>query len=276
MSIFVNDWAQDIFRVNRENYKIHFIWFKILLILLAMMSLSRVVLLISLKGHLPEFGLDYLRVCWMGLRFDALILGFAFLGTWAFGMLRFLFPNEITRHMVIHLTKQYYFLIWTLISLLGYFNIWFVLVHKRHMRLIDWQQAVELKTYLVAQNFPRETFLLITCASVLGFYLGAKHILSCADFFELSIEKKETRPRYVSKSETLRELYEIKKNLPEVTPYWLQFWFYLLVPLFIGAFCARGTVTKNHLEWQHSQISNSSLLNELVLNPVWTFDKRGD
>lgn len=276
MSIFVNEWAQDVFRVNRENFKIYFIWFRILFVMLIMMSINRAVLFISLERSLPPFGMEQFHAYWMGMRFDALILGFSFLGVWLFGLIRFLFPNEITKHAMIYLTKKYYLLVWILISLVYYFNTWFVLSHKRHMRMVDWRQAVELKTYMVAQNFPRETFLMITAALIIAFYLAAEQILTHEDFYEISIEKKPGQPGIVSKNETLRELYEIKKNLPEVTPYWLQFWFYLLVPVIIAAFFARGTVTNHHLEFQHSQISNNSLLNELVLNPVWTFDKSVD
>ncbi len=276
MSIFVNEWAQDIFRVNRENYKIYFIWFRILFLMLLLMSLNRVVVFLSLAKSLPPFGIEQIYAYWMGMRFDALILGFTFLGIWLFGLIRFLFPNEITRHATIYLTKKYYLLVWILMSLVYYFNTWFVLAHKRHMRFADWQNVVELKTYMVFQNFPRETFFMVTGALILTFYLGARQILTQNDFFDIGIEKKESAPSFVSKSETLRELYAFRQNFSTVTPYGFQFLFYLLIPLLIGAFFARGTLTNHHLEIKHSQISNNSLMNELVLNPLWTFDKSLD
>lgn len=39
------------------------------------------------------------------------------------------------------------------------------------------------------------------------------------------------------------------------------------------ALAARGTVTAHHLNIEHSFISNNSTTNELVLNPVWNWDK---
>ncbi|MFN7903915.1 MAG: hypothetical protein ACK5P5_01910 [Pseudobdellovibrionaceae bacterium] len=273
MSIFVNEWAFNIFQVNRENYKIHFIWFRILFFLLLMMSLNRVVLFVSFDSELPDLSLSHVSAFWMGLRFDALILGFSYFVVLILGVLRFFFPEEITRHGMIYLTKKYYLLVWILISVIYYFNTWFVLTHQRHMRLPDWQRAVELKTYMVAQNFSKEVFLMITGALVVSFYFGAYKILKTDEFYDVDIEKKVEFPEIVSKNETLRELYTMKQNLPDVTPYWLQFYFYLLIPLIIAALFARGTVTNHHLGLQHSVISSHTLMNELVLNPVWTFDK---
>lgn len=276
MSIFINSWAQSIFTVNRENYKIHFIWFRVLCVLAMMMGLNRFVVFISLSSELPPLGMEALQIFWMGFRFDLLILGFTYLVVIAFGVLRFLFPEEIHLHAVVYLTRKYYFVVWTVISLIYYFNSWFVLSHKKHMRLEDWRHAVELKTYLVAQQFPLLVFTMISIALVVSFYVGLYVILTCDDFFDVVIEDQMHKPKVVSKNETIRAFNQFKEELSDQTPYWVQFFFFFFVPLLIAALAARGTVTANHLEYTHAQISKHSLVNELVLNPVWTFDKRAE
>lgn len=276
MSIFVNDWAQQAYQINRENYKIHFIWFRIFIYLLVMMTVNRFVVMVSLLDQLPPANYSYLNVFWMGLRFDALILGFTYFLVLGLSYLRFFLSEEISLHAMIYLTRKYYFFIWTMISLAYYFNVWFVLSNHKHMRLEDWKKAAELKTYIVFQNFPLAVFGVVSIVLLVSFYLGFYQILHSDELFDVGLDVESKKEKFVSSVETLQQAHDFKESLPDRVPYWGQFLFFLLAPLLLVALVARGTLTPHHLGYEHSLISEHSLLNELVLNPVWTFDKTSE
>lgn len=55
---------------------------------------------------------------------------------------------------------------------------------------------------------------------------------------------------------------------------WPQIMRGVVVPVFILALAARGTVTAHHLGFEHAEISSVQGLNQLALSPIWAFDKK--
>ena len=48
----------------------------------------------------------------------------------------------------------------------------------------------------------------------------------------------------------------------------------LVLPIFLVALAARGTLTPHHLGREHAEVSQSQELNQLALSPLWAFDKK--
>lgn len=48
----------------------------------------------------------------------------------------------------------------------------------------------------------------------------------------------------------------------------------VILPLFLVALAARGTISAHHLNIEHSEISPIHGLNQLALSPAWAFDKK--
>jgi hypothetical protein len=48
----------------------------------------------------------------------------------------------------------------------------------------------------------------------------------------------------------------------------------VILPIFLVLLAARGTVAPHHLAMEHAEVSQNQWLNQLVLSPLWAFDKK--
>lgn len=68
-------------------------------------------------------------------------------------------------------------------------------------------------------------------------------------------------------------LHGLKLNKDYGTPSYLKTTLRVILSFFLVAFAARGTWTPHHLNIEHAQVSDNSIVNQLPLNPMWNMDK---
>lgn len=198
---------------------------------------------------------QFIELFWMGARFDLVILGFIgipWLGIClAFGLL------GVWSEKYPLWTKIYLLMTWLIAGVVGALDLIFFALNDRHLQWPDHQR------FSYFDGIGEFQKLLPTSMLVLGL---ATWVVICIFVY------KSTKA--LNQTETIRrhdEFFE-KTGVP-----WKMIWtsqiFRILVPLLTVAFFARGTLSAHHLELQHSEISELPVINELVLNPLWTMDK---
>lgn len=197
---------------------------------------------------------EVLTAFFMGLRFDLLVLGFVMLPVVPFSFL-LRWPRSPGGVALVGL-RWYLGFAWTVIVLLGVIGHLFFVLKGRQFTWWD-------------MGFLSEQQPLI-----FGFLMSTSGILvSLIALCELSIGWRELG-RWTSRVRRAREALEGDSVSVKVS--WGETALRTLGPWLLVGLAARGTVTPHHLEKQHSDVSSSPALNQLVLNPVWSFDKKPD
>lgn len=182
-----------------------------------------------------------------GVRFDLLILGFLAI---PLVLLALLFRGSAFHPKVFwKICSVYGLSAWTLISGLSLVDFLFFSQAGRRMTWVDWQSGrLTAEVHRALRLLNTELLILCGLIFVLAWVGGGREIF-----------------RAFSNRGALAAL-ERK-----------TFWRGWIVLTFLVALAARGTVTAHHLEWRHAErISALRSVQELALNPAWTWDKNPD
>ncbi|MGE0634180.1 MAG: hypothetical protein AB7O96_17325 [Pseudobdellovibrionaceae bacterium] len=175
----------------------------------------------------------------MGLRFDLLVIGFALMPVactiWVYNFFSVFFKNaEPSLRYCLHSLTGLWLLIFGLaVVAANYFDGLQFSVTKERLSPSRLDIAIENAAPLMQYPFYKATF---------SFFIVVSVALLLFRTFYIHIENKKLH------------------NL------WLSFIFTLIV-----AMASRGTWTPHHLNINHSKITNIELINNLVLNPIWSY-----
>lgn len=225
----------------------------VLLLLLAFMSLNRFLLYrTGLVWFENASWWEIAQTFWMGFRFDLLVLGFFAmpLVLVSVGLRRMDRWGDATLRVLLVCWGG----VWTLVVLLSLLSHGFFVLAGRHLTF--WDLAT----------------LTTRGSELAGFFTATSGLLLLAiAACEVSIGWRE----WGRAARAIRS--ERAKSVEATAPERLGMVALRLVgPLLLAGLAARGTVTPHHLEKQHSLVSSNPSLNQLVLNAVWTFDKKPD
>lgn len=213
-------------------------------LILLWMSLLRLVLFVGVFSGQIGFHPDLTMALFTGVRFDALVLGFLWIPilvlTWIWSS--FSCPKKLFRLWKFYLIMA--------VLIIFYFS-WLDLF---------WTAAKNLR--LNHEFFEASQRIILDSGGVvLGrarsiVFTGAM-ISSCLGIL-LSIHWLPFPPEKTGSSET---------GSP------LKIFLQAMVILFCVALAARGTWTAHHLNVEHAEVSENTLVNQIPLNPIWNMDK---
>lgn len=183
-----------------------------------------------------------------GIRFDVLILGFIFIPVTLFLLLQSLFLCWPRFGFQIY--KLYFALIWISICLLNWIDFPFFVNGGQRTRYEQYNHFAGMTWWESFQLFSEGRGIIFFLIVMVGFVWGLFIIL---------------RHR-----ETSAQIADSQKSR---WPVGLEFAFRILAPLLLTALAGRGSLARTHLGLEHSRISQSLILNEMALNPMWCFDK---
>ncbi len=199
----------------------------------------------------PGFNLKSgLWITFAGLRFDLLVMGFVYLPIYFMCW----FLHEKWQAMYLNF-------FWFVIVLMNFTNLHFFLKNNGHRHWIDHKAM----TYFDDMSYwwkheSRLTSVLLIFIYILIFSIGRRSIID-----HLLPEKKNLG---VDLDATPEEDDPRRRFEAPIRNAAKALW-----PLFLVAFMARGSFTQHHLRREDSFVTQSSALNEIVLNPIWTLDK---
>lgn len=246
-----NEELEEIIEVN---WNFLCVWFTRLFFVALLMSGMRYVvfdhlLTSNIVGKIP-WG-EIFQIFFMGFRFDLMACAFLLIPILFLTLIRYSLAEWIHKGQLVFFSSRYSALLWCLMVLMYAVNTHFFLSNFRHMRLEDWLELKELSKLSVFIRVELSTPFLFNLLLLIGFcYLGFRILLNVEDFYK-----------------------DPKKNVIAQTFPRAQIWFKALFPLVLVAFFARGRLGAHHLDARHAKVSQRPVLNELVLNPLWTFDK---
>lgn len=179
-----------------------------------------------------------------GARFDLLIIGFALIPVVLFGIAAA--STGVGFELMPVLTKAWLAIFWWIAGLLAVTDWLFFAVQGRRLTVYDLFHG-DLSFLSRGGNIVgNTTAVLVIMIFLCLLILGARQIL-----------QMKNPERVVTREEGLGA--RILR---------------LGGPVLVVALMARGTIGAHHLEKAHSEISDNLHLNQLVLNPVWAFDKK--
>jgi hypothetical protein len=224
-------------------------------LLLGFMSLNRFLLYrISLPWFEGATWEELALVFGMGLRFDLLVLGFLAMPLVVLSI--FLRRMDRLGDLALRGLVACWGTLWTLVVLATVVSHGFFSATGRQLTFLDLGSPAWKGAELV------------------GFFGSASGVLLVAiAACEISIGWREWG-RVGGRIQSDREA--LRAESPEPGEGWRAVVPRLLGPLLLAGLAARGTVTPHHLEKQHSLVSSNPALNQLVLNAVWSFDKKPD
>jgi hypothetical protein len=220
---------------------------------LVLLMLCRVILFWLSSGDTdPGFSLTTgFWILFNGLRFDALILGFVYLPlyflSWVFSL----------RWIAIYLKFT-----WLIIVILNFINLHFFMKHGTHRY---WSDHLVLEGYVSDAkswwiNESLVTALVLILIYLLIFGIGHKTV-SDLMLAEKPDELRNEQSDEAENNPRLRFEAPLRNGLKSI------------LVLCLLALMARGSLFKHHLRREDSEVTSSSALNEIVLNPLWTLDK---
>ncbi|MBX3034529.1 MAG: hypothetical protein KF865_11450 [Bdellovibrionaceae bacterium] len=188
---------------------------------------------------------EILKAFAVGLRFDSLVLGFAMIPV----VLIVLLAAWLRRGLVIagRLSCWFLILFWLFFCGLSMFDLFFFSFSGRHLTVYDFSGGDGRFATTVGQRLGWETLLL-----TIGIFLCLA-VLGLRGFIKADAPERE---------------------MPGPAWSWGRRLGFSFGTLLLVALAARGTVTPHHLEKSHSEVSSFSVVNQLVLNPLWAFDKK--
>lgn len=193
---------------------------------------------------------DLAEIFWMGFRFDLLVLGFFLLPVVPLSW----FCRRAGVRLV-HLLFLYLALSWTVIVIMALVGHGFFYAEGRHLSWWDLQSLLDGGSSASGHG---------------TFYLSMWGLLSIVIYtLQLLIGLRELE-------RARRRVISLRKMSPMMGEGFFEAALRAWGPLLLVGLAARGTVTPHHLEKSHSLITSSASLNQLVLNPVWAFDKIPD
>ncbi|MBK7960209.1 MAG: hypothetical protein IPK04_02680 [Bdellovibrionales bacterium] len=215
-------------------------------------------LMIEEEVYLISWG-KLFELFWMGARFDLVVIGFIGLPCIAFSLLFEIFGIWLEKDL--WWTKTYLLLTWVFASIIGFLDLGFFALNHRHLQWSDHQRFAYFEGMDYLLNLLPWTTLILGFVAWIGVCIFIYKSIRGLCLVRLS-----------------RRFSDIRKLLARLLGSRCEkFCSYrivrILFPLMTVAFFARGTLSAHHLELQHSEISDHPVLNELVLNPIWTMDK---
>lgn len=238
------------------NWRFFSVWLKKMFLICLVMSGFRVLSFqtfhsqkfLNQLSHEQTFDLFFI-----GFRFDLMICGFLLIPVLFLLLVRLSMAESFQNYRIVFFSTRYAAVFWCVASLIYSVNSHFLELYHRHMRSHDWRELSELSNLINFVKTDYDTQFFIFVFSHLGLaYLGFRILLSIEDF-------------YVGKNSFLANF----GRTPELI-------LKLMLPLIIVALMARGSLGAHHLGARHSEISSHKYLNELVLTPLWTFNKQID
>lgn len=189
-----------------------------------------------------EIGQSFLA----GLRFDTLVFGFILIPVYFFVIAQALM-EKWPRAMFVGY-KLYFSMIWLVTCAMTFIDYFYFSKYGMRMRFNEYMSwTPETLQQQIAEMLPSQVWVFVVI-TILLFILGLMLIKG----IRFGDWRDEFSPHKGSKFE--------------------YFW-RLLVPLFLIALAARGTLEPHHLALEHSEVSYTKAINEMALNAVWCFDK---
>ncbi len=235
------------------NWRLFSAWLKKILMIVVLMTGFRYLWFESLQVQklFPWAGVEnILELFFTGFRFDLMICGFLLIPIVFILLVRLSLPEHVPNYQFVFYSTRYGAIFWAAIVLMSAVDSHFVALYHRHMRKEDWAHLSDLGnlTKFVKLDYDSHFFISVFAHLALA-YLGFRILLSIEDFY---VDRRTLLALFGRQIELILKL---------------------LLPLIIVAFLARGTLGAHHLGARHSEVSDDKRWNELVFNPMWTFNK---
>lgn len=227
----------------------HFLFLSWTIKVVALMSLQRIMMVgfftDSTYHQLSLSNLSlFFDLLFQGFRFDLLVWGFFWIPIFVLFWPTFLLFSKSKFYVrwAFEFIRFYFGLIVSFVAVLSILDFDFFSRNLERITYFDWR----LQGTNISWNQPMLSFGAFT---VIG-YLA---ILFLVFFFEVDKSK--------AKQSKISSFFERRMYL------------FCLLQFLLIALAARGTLTPHHLNIEHSLVSADPVLNELVLNSVWNWDK---
>jgi hypothetical protein len=216
--------------------------------MIVFMSLFRMNLyFLSVFHATPDVSFDeVVQAFLMGARFDILVFGFIFIPLYIALIIQAIMQKWPTGMFILY--KTYFTAIWFLICSSTFMDFMFFVKHGSRMRFSDYSSMDFDALFEQFKLLPNNQIWVFSIITIMLLTLGLMLIRG----IKFGNWKDEYSPQGGSAFEA---------------------GWRLIAPLFVVILAARGTVEPHHLSLEHSQISNAKAINEMVLNPIWCFDK---
>ncbi|MGZ3769422.1 MAG: hypothetical protein ACXVCP_12935 [Bdellovibrio sp.] len=189
---------------------------------------------------------DIISAFIVGFRFDLLVLGFLFIPIY-FVVLAQAFLERWPQ--IMFTAYKFYFAgAWLLICFSTFIDFFYFARYGHRMRFAEYMSWTPEVFNDQFRALPANQAWIFSAITFMLFSLGYMLIKA----IKCGYWKDEFSPRYGSKFEVMWRI---------------------LLPLFLIALAARGTIEPHHLALEHSEVSRNKVINEMALNAVWCFDK---
>jgi hypothetical protein len=236
------------------NWRFYCVWLKKFFMLTLIMSGFRYISFESLGAQslLTKISNEQIFDMFvLGFRFDAMISAFLMIPVLFLILLRLSLAERLPIYHMVFYSRRFVAILWCLSALIFAVDFHFLETQHRHMRFDDWQQLTHLHQLTLFVNLDYDKDFFFSVISLLGLtYLGFCLLLDESEF-------------YIDKSSVWRtwgRSFELGVKF--------------FLPFVVTAMVARGSLGSHHLGARHAAaLSSNKSLNELAVNPLWTFSK---